>query len=228
MTKLKTKLTLSASAIILVLMSALVVSAVNTGPYLYVEPYRIPTDGTTYINIRPTSDPAEIQEMSDLGPPSTYQYCVDDFLSFTVSQVKVMTPSNDEYMLGDASGPGGISIMVYSGDEVQLPYGPGVGSIDVDGTDYYWWRTRNAGNPVSPNERIDLVSNPSPTGTSGGYSVDVEGISTCGENEQNIRIVLWFNIFTGFEVPEFAIATPIVASAIAALWFVIRGKKQKQ
>jgi hypothetical protein len=217
MNTLVKKLSLVSSAIVIISMLTLVavaantgvVVAANTGPYLYIDPSEIPADDTANIYIRPTSDATEIAEMQNLGPPSTYSYC-PDFLYANVHQVTVATPDGDKYMLGDATKainknnapPDGLAIRVDPGDLITIPFGPGAGAINIEGTLYYWWRISEGGSPVSPSERLDLVPDPSPTGVEGTYMVDVEGWNVCGEDEQNIRTELWFDIFAEFEVTE--------------------------
>jgi hypothetical protein len=129
-------------------------------------------------------------------------------------------------MLGTAAAPGigGQKIRIDYGEDVAIPYGPGVGAITIDGNTYYWWRTRKGGNPVSPNERIDLVPNPSPTGWSGKYEADVEGVAYYGSNEQDIRLTSFFDIPSNFFVPEFGIT---VAAISLVAYLALSSRKRK-
>jgi len=202
---------------ILLLQFATLASVYAVKPLISVDPEDIPVDGTTNIHL----------ETTNVGGPS-------DFLYYVVHQVKVICPSGDEYMLGNnirplnkwvPGYPNGLDIRVYLGDDKVIPFGTGVGGpINIDGTDYYWWRTKKAGASVYPNERVDLVPTPNPTGTSGLYEVDVEGWALYGTVGEPIRLSSWFNIPTHFEVPELALPIAIVM----ALGFVLVSFKSRR
>lgn len=204
--------------VILVLpLCMLLASAIEAGPKVYVEPTKIPPNGIVNIHI------------AAYDPPGDDPKVPNDFLYILVHQVVVRYPSDtetEEYMLGTASAPGitGQKIRVDYGEDIAIPYGPGVNPITIDGYNYYWWRTRKAGNPVYPNERIDLVPNPSPTGWIGEYEADVEGRAYYGTSEQEIRLRKFFDIPSFFEVPEFG----LTAAAVSLLaYFALSLRKRK-
>jgi hypothetical protein len=207
--KMKT-VTVATTVILVLFLCVSLSSALEAKARVYVDPTHIPLNGVVNIHI----------EAYD--PPDDDPDVPNDFLYILVHQVVVRYPAGpytEEYMLGTASDPGisGQKIRIDYGEDIAIPYGPGVGAITIDGNVYYWWRTRKGGNPVWPNERIDLVLNPSPTGWSGRYEVNVEGINYYGSSEQDIRLESWFDIPANFEVPELAL--PI--SAVATLGFAL-------
>jgi len=194
-----------ASSILLIL--ALVVPVYATEPSISVSPSKISTDGTVYIHLATKST----------GEP--------DFQYYVVHQIKVICPSGDEYMLGNESHPinmnnappNGLDIRVNDGEDIAIPFGTGVGGpITIDGKNYYWWRVKKGGNPVVPEERVDNVPSPNPTGTSGKYHADVEGWALYGESGQEIRLTAWFDIPIPFEVPEFTLPTLTMLSLVFA------------
>ncbi len=213
----KAKLFLVTSMILVLSVCILLASALEAAPKIYVDPVSIPLNGVTNIHIQA------------YDPPGNDPKVPDDFLYILVHQVVVRYPASgytEEYMLGTASAPGiaGQKIRVDYNEDVAIPYGPGGSPITIDGNTYYWWRTRKGGNPVWPNERVDQVPVPSPTGWLGEYVADVEGRAYYGTSEHEIRLSKYFNIPGRFVVPEFGLT--VAAVSLFAYWALYLRKRK--
>jgi len=150
------------------------------------------------------------------------------FVNYQITQLKVYTPADptnpDVYMLGSATAPGIAStpIILTSSTTLNLNFGPGASPQVIGGHTYYWWRISLNGHPVYPNQNIIKYPNPSPTGMSGQYQIDYEGIMHCGRASTGYNQQLYFDIQIPFTTPEFGSMFVATAFGAAALLLVRR------
>ncbi|MEM2961163.1 MAG: hypothetical protein QXU67_06115 [Candidatus Bathyarchaeia archaeon] len=215
---MKSRKIISLGVVMLLILSLAMVLAIalEAKPVVYVEPNTIEVNKVVNIHVKAEDPPGD-----DPSVPN-------DFLYMDVHQVVVRYPADsytEEFMLGTISGPGigSQKIRVEYGEDIAIPFGtPMTGvAITIKGNTYYWWRTRKAGNPVSPNEMG------ASTEWTGKYEADVEGRAYYGSSEQEIRLRKFFDIPDYFwvTVPEFGLTAAAVS--LVAYWAVLRKRKLK-
>jgi len=146
------------------------------------------------------------------------------FTNYQITQIKVYTPNDptspDVYMLGSTTAPGitSIPIILTPSQTLNVDFGPGSSPQVIGGQTYVWWRISLNGHPIYPNQNIVKYPSPSPTGMSGQYQIDYEGIMHCGRTSTGYNQQLFFDIQNPFTTPEFgSIAVVMAFSSLALL-----------
>lgn len=244
------------SAIGLVTLVGMVASPVYAttyyGPSFGTTPGAIPPGGTANIVLSTGSNTSFVAPPSGSthgctpGTVCVYplQACTNpSAFYFSVHQITVKDPNNNDYMLGSATtsgmawpvifgGPVGQTtangfadaLNVTIGDSFSIPFGPGAGGFsftsllgnppnNVSPAGPYYWWTV-AGNVNGADLRLDQHPTINPTAVSGVYQFDVEGTVVCSGSDITVTSTLFFDAGHGITVPEFA--GPMMATVAIA------------
>ena len=163
-----------------------------------------------------------------------------NFINATVNQIRVTTPNDptghDAYMLGSSTHPASTTshpakiLITKLNQPLLVPYGPGQGGFSLPTTggnaQYYWWSVAQNGLPTNQPQPLTLgaPASPSPTGLSGKYAIDIEGVMYCTTSNQIIfKGAYFFDIIIIITTPEFG--SFLVAMGIGSLAIVFLRRK---
>ena len=170
---------------------------------------------------------------------------------YLVHQVTVTDPNGNQYMLGSATSSGlfwpaafggsgsGTSVPpqadalnVTVGDSFTIPFSTGAGGFSFTSVlgnppndvspagPYYWWTV--AGNQYGSNLRLDQNTGINPTGLSGTYEVDIEGVVACPTGSTTFTSTLFFDSGIVVTTPQFPLSVALVTVTTFAALLVLR------